>query len=496
MTISINNTDQNIYKLFLVTFIIALLTYGFSFTNYTLNIDNEMPILSDYGLDLGRWGHHLILYRLLGGHLTYFSLFFSLLLYSIAAVKISNLLKLNDYSAYIFCGLFVNFPQLSYQVIFGMMSVIAALSVLLSTYGIELFEKGFNTKPLWKKTVLYLTVALLIMFTLAMYQAFILIPVTLFLILFFQSTFDNDFKIGIQLKKILVFGLVILISGLLYYLSVKIICPLPKGGYVESFISGGNSSFFDNFITIAKANLTGKFYYGETLYFLITVLIVIISIKLLLKKTYFIYRFLTLLLILLSPFTLSFFITSGYHPPRLYLTSNLVFAFVLVYSINLFKVNSLKTTSTAILLILVLNTFFITKLFNSANRIYRHDKRIAEKIDNIIQSKYPEFNTSEKMVYFYGYFPYEYHQKFRLENSEIFGGSFYNWDNGNNYRLINFFKEAEVAEYNMISKEKFDSVKDSISKMPSWPNYESIKLINNTIVIKLGNEKGQPLYFE
>lgn len=488
--------DKVLYKLFLFTFFIALTTYGFAFTNFTVSVDNEMPILSDYGMDLGRWGHNLILYHLLGGHLQYFSLFLSLLLYSVAAVKINSLFKFQDLTSYIFCGLFVNFPQLSYQVVFGMMSVIAALSVLLSTFSLELFIKGYNIKPLWKKTAFFSATALIIMFTLAMYQAFIFIPVTLYLILFFQSTFDEEFKIGIQIKKLFVFSVIILVSGLLYYLSIKIICPLPKGGYVESFVSKGDTNFFENFITISKANLTGNFYYGESLYLLASLLIIILTVKFFISKELFIYRFIALLVLILSPFTLSFFITNGYHPPRLYLTSNLIFAFVLVFSINHFRLNLFKATSMIIILVFIVNVFFITNLFNSANKIYKHDKRIAEKIDNIIQTKYPSFTTSDKTVYFYGYFPYEYHQKFRLDNSEIFGGSFYNWDNGSNYRLINFFKEADVAEYNMITREKFDYVKDSIDKMPSWPDYESIKLINNTIIVKLGNIKGEQLYFE
>ena len=57
------------------------------------------------------------------------------------------------------------------------------------------------------------------------------------------------------------------------------------------------------------------------------------------------------------------------------------------------------------------NIYFVTNLFYSANKIYKHDKKIAEKIDAIIQNKYPNFFTTEKFIYFYGYFPYEYHEK-------------------------------------------------------------------------------------
>jgi len=201
--------------------------------------------------------------------------------------------------------------------------------------------------------------------------------------------------------------------------------------------------------------------------------------------------------LIISPFLLSYFITNGYHPPRLFLTTNIVFAFVLVFTMNRFKIISFPATSIAIILICLLNIYFVTKLFSSVNKIYKHDKKIAEKMDYTIQSKYPNFSTTEKYVYFFGSFPYEYHQKFRLQDAEIFGGSFFSWDNGNNYRIINFFREADVAEYKMVdTKERFDTIKDSIAKMPIWPDPESVKMIDNTVIIKLGNDKGSPLYFE
>lgn len=489
--------QNNVYKLFIFTFLVGILTYGFSLTNYTISVDNELPILEDFGLDVGRWAQNLILYHLFGGHLRYFSLILSLFLFSVAAVQISNLFKFNGLTAYCFCGLFINFPQLSYQLIFGMMAVVSALGVLLSVFSVELFIKAFLEKSLPKKIALFSLMILILTFTLAMYQAFIFVPMTLFLTLFFQSTFDDEFKLQLEIRRGLVFIGAILISGILYYFSVKIICPLQQGGYIESFVSGESSGgFFSNFISISGTNLAGNFFYGEKLYLVATVLTIILLVNLFLNKKHFVYRFLILILLLISPFILSYFITNGYHPPRIYVTSNIVFAFILVFSINRFKINSYKATSVAVVLIVILNIYFVTKLFSSANKIYKYDKRTAEKIDNIIQTKYPSFNTTEKLIYFYGCLPYEYHQKLRLEKSEIFSGSIFNWDNGNNYRIINFFREADVAEYNMITKEKFDLVKDSITKMPVWPDYESIKQINNTVIVKLGSEKGSNLYFE
>ncbi len=101
------------------------------------------------------------------------------------------------------------------------------------------------------------------------------------------------------------------------------------------------------------------------------------------------------------------------------------------------------------------------------------------------------------MFIFFGYLPFEHHQNFRIDKSEIFGGSLFNWDNGDNYRIINFFKFNDINYYRMIdNKEVYLKIKDSIGVMPVWPNRESVKKIKDVIVVKLGNEKGAPLWVE
>jgi hypothetical protein len=498
MAISTNTKTDTFYKLFLFSTSLSLLTYGFALTNFTVTIDNESPIFESFGMSFGRWGQNLIRYHLFDGFLEYFTLLLSLLMYSLSGVRLSKLFKLEGSSAYFFCGLFVTFPQLSYQVVFSIMADVAALGVLLSVLSVELYIKGYESSSLFKKNGSFLAAALMIMFALSMYQAFILVPTTIYLILFFQDSFDDSFKLIPNMKKMLLFGAVVIFSAILYFLSVKIICPpIENSEYLSSFVSGNTENIFSGFVTICENNLKGAAYYGEKLYLLVPIAFVFLTISLILDRKYFVYRFLLLLFLIISPFLLSFFITNGYHPPRLYLTSNLVFAFLITVTLNRFKVSSLNVTKIAICLIAITNIYFVTNLFYTVNKIYKHDKKVAEKMDFLIQSKYPDFNAEEKPVYFYGYFPYDYHQKFRLDKSEIFGGSFFSWDNGNNYRIINFFKEADVAEYKMLeSKEKLNVINDSVSKMKVWPNYESIKMINDVIVIKLGEEKGMPMYFE
>lgn len=490
--------NKNYYHLFLFTFLLAILTYGFTLTNFSLSIDNEIPIFSDYGLDLGRWGTNLIRYHIFSGHLQYFSFMLSLFMFSISAVRLANLFKFDGITAYAFCGLFLTFPQISYQVVFNMMADVASFGILLSVLSVEIFIKQFENKSNLYRILLLILVALLLMFILSIYQALILAPVTIYIIHFFLNTFNEDFNLKEELKKSFSFAGLILLSGILYYLSVKIICPpIEQSSYLSSFTSGSSDNRFSSFMKLWKSHLSGKAYYGERLFMIIPFLMVLLAVKFLIERKLFLYRFLILFFLILSPFLISFFITNGYHPPRLYLTTNLIFAFITVFTIKHFKLYESKLIFVLTVFLFIFNIYFVTKLFQSNNSLYKHDKRIAEKIDNTIQNKYPDFYTTDKLIYFYGYFPYEYHQRFRLENSEIFGGSIFNWDNGNNYRLINFFKDTNIAEYKMLdTKEMYNSVKDSIQKMPVWPKEGSVKLINKIVVVKLGETKGMALPFE
>lgn len=486
------------YKLLVFSFIVMLLTYGFAITNFTITIDNETPIYSDFGLEYGRWGQNLILYHLFDGHLQYFSLLTSIFLYSFAAVRLSKTFNLQVTSSYIFCALFVTFPQISYQIVFAMMANIAAIGVLLSVFCVDFFIKGLESKNIKYKFLNLLVAALILTFSISIYQAFILIPPTVYVLLFLQNTFREEFSLKKEIKNIFLFALLVIISLILYLISVKIICPpMDSNGYMSSFVSGESNNHFMDFCLIWYNNLIGSFYYGEKTFILVPIVVFILVISFILNKKMILIRVATLFVILLLPFLTSFFITNGYHPPRIYVTSNIVYAFTIAFGINHFKIFNYNYTKIAVLLIVVMNFYYVTKLFYSSNKIFKHDVRIAEKIDNIILSKYPNFPLSEKKVFFYGYFPYEYHNSLRLDKSEIFGGSFYSWDNGDNYRIINFFKVADVADYTLLnSKADLNKVKDSISTMPAWPNSNSIKMINNIVVVKLGESKGMPMYFE
>lgn len=488
-------------KLLLFTFFLSLLAYGFALTTHSITIDNETPINSDFGMDFGRWGQNLILYQLFNGHLPYFSLMLSLFLFTIVAVKLADLFNFRDWSSYMFCALFVTFPQVSYQFVFGMATIVASLGLLLSVISVELFIRSCDSTSNLKKYLGLVLTCLVITFIFGIYQGFVIVQILIYLIFIFNKTFQIDFKYLFEFKRLAIFTSILLISGLLYLLSVKIFCPpIENSAYLASFTQGqgSNSNLFESFYLLLKINLKGNAFYGEKLYSIATIAVMLLIFKIIFLRKHFLLRFLFLIFILIAPFLISFFITSGYHPPRLYLTANIVFAFLIISALNQFKFEDKTLSLYFVAILVVINISFITKLYIACNNIYEIDKRTAEKIDNIIQRKYSIIYNKNLHVYFYGYFPYEYHQAYRLPDSEVFGGSFYNWDNGNNFRITNFFNAANVASYKMIeTKEMLEKIKSNITKSPIWPNEDSVTMIDSTtVVVKLGDKIGGKMYFE
>jgi hypothetical protein len=494
----INKESHNNYELYFFTILLSIISYGFALSNYTLSVDNEVPILEHFGLDSGRWGQNLIRYHLFKGHLEYYTMLIGLLFFSITAVRLAKLFNFKNVSAYLFCALFITFPQISYQVVFYMMSDIAGLGMLLAVLSVEIFIKQINNLSK-VKTIAYLFFSsLLIMFLTSLYQILIIVPATIYTVLFFQNTFKEDFELKKELKNIFFFIGLMLFSTLLYLVSVKIICPpIKDDGYILSFISGDTNNMFSMFFETLKDNVKGSFYFGEKLFVLVSVLSLILSIHFILKKKYVLLRIFILLLLLVSPFLVSFFITNGYHPPRIYVTSSLVFAFIIVFTVNNFKtILPSNITNLIVFLIVICNIYFITSLFQACNKIYLYDKRNAEKMYDLLLKKYPNFETTEKVVYFHGYYDFEKYQPFRLERSEVFGGSIFQWGEADNYRVNNFFRLSNIADFNMVNKEQYESIKDSINSIPVWPNEGSIKMINGVAIFKISDKKGAKLYFE
>jgi hypothetical protein len=481
-------------KLTFFCIFICFITYGFALTNYSLTIDSETPILDNFSMGLGRWGTNLIRYHVFHGHLPYFTLLLGLVLMALTATELTKLFRLRGVSAYLFCALFLSFPQMAYQLMFTMQADVVPLGFFCSAVAVNLLVQKRSSAFSLKSIGVYLLAALLLMFVISIYQALVFIPLVCYLFYFLHNTFQEDFNLRDEFKGALQFAGVMALALVLYVISVKAFCPPVEEGYLSTYVSGEGQNRWSTFFKLWKENLSGKAYYGEWTFILTPIVALALAIKFVLEKKRFVYRFIALLLALLLPFLISFFITNGYNPPRIYVTSGIVFAFVVVQLMRYLRTE--KVMVAAGYVICMTHVYFISMLFYSNYKIFNYDKDIAHRIDATIYSRYPQFDPNNDYVYFFGGLPHNHHDKFRVPNSEAFGGSLLAWDNGNNYRIINFFKFTGI-DYRMLdNKESFLKAKDSIAAMPTWPSPESVRKIGNVVVVKLNNEKGLPLPIE
>lgn len=483
-------------KLLFFTIVTCFIAYGFTLTNFTLTIDSEQPFYADASLVLGRWGTNLFRFHIFGGIIPYFTLLLGLIFYSLAAVEMSRLFKLNTVQSFIFCGLLVTFPQMAYQFVFTMQADAVGFGFFLSVLSVRYFLKSLKHSPYTSSLINFIFAALLYMFVIGIYQALALIPIVLYIITVFQATYDDDYLFKKELRKTLFFCAYVIASGILYVISVKILAPQAGGGgYLSSYTSGGFDNLFTNFLKLWGTHLGGNAYYGNKTFVVALLVSVLLLISFLINAKKLAVRVVLLLTILMVPFLIAFFITSGYTPPRLYVTSGIVLAFLVVHLLSLIPAERL--VGIVAFFIIVVNIYFITMLFWSQNKVYNHDINIARDINTSIKAKYPDFNPKSDYVYFFGSLPWAEHDRYRLPDSEVFGGSFFLWDNGSNYRIIHFMEWADIAHYRVIdNKETYLAIKDSIATMPVWPEEGYIKRVNNVIVVKLGDTKGAPLWIE
>lgn len=488
---------KNKLALILFSVVISVITYGFALNHFALTIDNEQNFLNTgVSSDLGRWGNNLIRCKIFGAIIPYFTLLISLIFLSLSAVNMTTLFKIKGVSTFVFCGLFLTFPQMAYQLIFAMQSDSVSIGFWMSTIAIEFFLLAFVHENKVKSVLLYLLSAFFLMFIISIYQALIFIPITIFIIIFFQNTFSDKFDFKIEFKKTLFFVSVLLISVVFYFISVKILCPEGAStSFMSTYSTGASNNRFIDFYNLLVDNFRGNLFYGQKTYVLVGIIALFFIVHSIINKKNLVWKLLSLFFILITPFIISLFITSGGNPPRLYVATGFVFAFLIVKLFDVLNVENIKLYFS--LLICLVNMYFITLLFQSSYKVFNHDLKISEKINSLIINKYPEYNENLHYVYFYGKLSDDNYNNFRLPNSEIFGGSFYQWDGGSNNRIINFNKFNNIANYKEIdNKESFLKIKDSIIKMPEWPNQESVKLFESVIVVKLGKEKGSKLHVE
>jgi len=181
-----------------------------------------------------------------------------------------------------------------------------SLGFLCSVLALKLFV--FSTENLFsfKSMCCFIVSAILLMFVIAIYQALVFIPIIIYLILFFNKTFQKEYYLKSELINLLYFSILMIISALFYYISVKLLCPVTNAGYLSSYASGKSNDRFIDFYNLWVDNIRGDMYYGDKTFLAASLATILLLAKFAYEKIHFVVRSISLLLLLIIPFFISF----------------------------------------------------------------------------------------------------------------------------------------------------------------------------------------------
>lgn len=486
-----NCRNFNISPTYLITFIVslllAILIYGFELTHFTLSVDEAIWPDHNYSMSIaiGRWMYVLLkLYIFPKPYIPFFTTFITLIFLAVAASIIAKSFNFNLSKSLIFSSFFIGLPQFAYQLEYTIQSDTVALGLILTSLGFYYFisRKEYNI------IICYIVTTLCFIFSLAIYQSLILIPITLYFAKIIYDLNDKNLSLKSISKDACFFYLTIIISSILYLIITKLFIYLTDTAsinYSQQFMGWNTekslqSNIYQVLTLIHQYTNSNIYPYALELYLISIIPIV----GLILSAIFHISLRNTLILcaaifLFFSPFLLCF-IFGHSQPARTLLSLSLAMA--LLFVILLEKFNVIKITTFIATIVVITGIANSSRLFYSDHVTYETDKALANRIYYSIQDKYPKFSPNVTPVYFRA--PLYYTNLWKIEKSETFGAShFYVDDKNSSIRIVQLFKIANIAEIQLPNKEIMQEL-DKLC-LPSWPNKESIQMIDGVLVVNL-----------
>lgn len=478
--ISVQNFFIKYMHVLIISFIAGILINSIDIFTFKFGIDSEIVPYSNQFL-MQRYGslilHNLfpfISYNIISQLTGIISLIFAALL-MVSRHNISNTAKT------LFIIFFISSSYFTYLQYFFFQSAYNFIGLLFVVAAFRLIENN-------KNIFTHLLAVFLLFIGISSYQSnlSVFLSVMTFNVML---NFINDKDIKKAVKLIIKGSVILLISLIIYYISVKI-------------MSSGMTEYHLQMILWTKYNTSSillyilKFIFTHDkslyLYFVTIILYIIFNFNNIKERLLFI---LLAFLFILSAYSLIIAMgnpmTSRTMTPIAILPA---FTFLLIY---IFKDNNILKSIAAIfaLIIILLNTSTNIKLQNTVKLTYEQDKITASKILDIIYAKYPEIYTGKYKIAFYGrIYPNKHYLK---QSTDVFSnGSFFNWNGGNPGRIYAFLRLMglpeiiqvnNILQYNRNLSYAPDNLKELIKSMPSYPSSNCAELYNDTVVVKLSN---------
>jgi hypothetical protein len=487
--------------LILTAFVCAIACYGFDVFNYSLSIDEEVLAVNDNinaWIAQGRYGIYIIK-KLLNLNDLYP---FYLPLLSIMTVSLSAIVwcfifgivsngKSDKYGSYIFAILYISCPVLAYYLSFNTFNLPVSIGMLL----VALSMIHYASYCVYRKSRVNIVVcSLYVSFAISIYQCMAglwLSGVILCIIigLIVPADASNEFYRGFVVRcgicAVLVLGLALSV----YLLGAELLYKfVPKSNYTDNFIGWKYNNVFITMISLKayiNSFLYGQAYYGSKWFWLSIPLAVYIALSTFMRSgvTVALIMTVSMILLILSPFLLSFALGTGM-PFRSMQAVSLMLSGM--FFLALLRAGSKRTRC----FIIILGVYIFTQNAQAVNKLYfsdylrwQADRQLATLIlDRIYMQELPE-NMKSIPVVFVGTHSLEPDRIF--VKSETFGASFFEWEGGNSARIVYMLKTLGIQELRVPGQNEYLLALDESKNMPSWPAKGSVKLRDGVIIVKL-----------
>lgn len=365
------------------------------------------------------------------------------------------------------------------------------IAIFLVAISYEIFDKSFKSK----KYALLAPALICLVLAIGSYQSLFSFFPAIFALKLFIEYFDNNINIKEMIKRTLYVILFLIIALLCHYIIVKIL-GYSDSKYQSNWFSWAKYSAIENITNIFKqiyeSTIGIKQFPTLHLVALISLFATWLHIlrvkKQPLYKTTLEFLFLTILFI---GSTHSVIIAlGGTIILRTLSVLSIFFAgSIFIYYLLGSKIEKLLITAFAIFAVFY-NGSVMTRQYMAGYYTMESDKTLATLILGRVYNVAPEFYTGQIPIAFIGSHNYGTRNPLRTQH-DVMGGSLWQWDNGNPYRMMNFIRivsgvpmEARIANH-----EEYQKALEYSKNMPAWPDKGSVELHDGVIIVKLSGGK-------
>lgn len=469
-----NNLSNFFFKyryVLLISFIVGIIINSIGIFTFKFGVDSEIvPYTSHF--NRARYGS-LILYKLFP-FLTYnivsqlvgiISLIFASLL-MISKYNISNTAKTLFIIMFISCSYFARLQYFFYQ------SAYNFIGILLVVTAFRLIENN-------KNIILHLLAVFFLYTGISFYQSnfsVFLSVMMLNIILNFINDRDIKKSISLFLKSILL----LLLTLIVYYISIKLISTKL---YSIGYLLWIRNNVDYNYIIRMLFNFI---LYKNIWFYIYTFIIIIYVIFKFNTKKERIFFILLSILLFLAVYSLNILMGNiMLGRSRTPLAILPAFTFLLFY---IFKNNSILKTIVIILsfIPIIYNTNNVVKYQISNILQYEQDQMTASTLIDIIYAKYPDIIKGKYKLTFYGRIATSKHP-LKPYNTSFFRSP---------GRILSFMKimglphtvkDSDLIMLNINLSNAPDDLKQLIKNMPSYPSPDCAQLYKDTVIVKLSD---------